>query len=253
MKIKKFLLLLLMVTPLYAQGITFPVPMPAAKDAYVVENNAFMVCYAGNYGIPIWEMHRLKPEMFIGGALITGEWKADSRVKSYRITAKDIAGLRLEPVQLFPKSHAVNDVEAQNASFYTSNLLFMNKQLKDSIWARITESFEELAKKYDTVYVYAGPIFDKDTLKIKYTMNNRIAIPSYFYRIALYFEGGKAHYKCYRIPNRVPADYERTSSLEDYAYNIYQLEDDTSIDFFDRETDSNFRQEKVKFLDKRVR
>lgn len=251
MKIKKYLLLLLVVTPLYAQGITIPVPMPAAKDAYAIENNGFMVCYAGNYGLPIWEMHRLQPEMFIGGTLITGEWQVDSRVKSYRITPKDIAGTKLEAVQLFPKSHAVNNIEAQNASFFTSNLLFMNKQLKDSIWERITASFEELAKKYGTVYVYAGPVYEKDALKIRYTMNNRIAIPAYFYRIALYFEDGKPHYNCYRFPNRVPTDYERTCSLEEYAYNIYQLEADTDIDFFGREIDGKFRQDKVKFLDKR--
>lgn len=251
MNIKKFLLLLLAVTPLYAQGITIPVPMPAAKDAYAVENSGFMLCYAGNYGLPVWEMHMLKPDMFIGGALVNGEWKADTRVKSYRITAKDIAGSKLEPVQLFPKSHGMNNIEAQNASFYTSNLVFMSKQLKDSIWDRITASFEELAKKYGTVYVYAGPIYDKDPLKIKYTMNNRIATPAFFYRIVLYNEDGKPRYKCYRFPNRVPTDYERTCSLDEYAYNIYQLEADTDIDFFDRETDGNFRQDKVKFLDKR--
>lgn len=248
---KKFIFLLFLVTPLFAQNISSPVSN--AKNAYIIENSTYKVGFAENYGIPIWEMHLLLPQMLSGGAAAKEEWKSDSRVKGFRISAKDIAGEKLEAVQLYPKTHAMNDTLAQESSFLTSNIVFMNKQLKDSVWARITSSFEALAQVYGSVYVYSGPIFEKDSLKSKYMLNNRVAVPLYFYRMVLYFDNGKACYKCYRVSNRIPTDYERNCILEEYSYNLYQLEADTNIDFFDRDIDSNFRQDKMKYLEKQIK
>ena len=79
--------------------------------------------------------------------------------------------------------------------------------------------------------------------------NNRVATPSYFYRIALYFVDGKPAYKCYLIKNRIPTDYDRSCDVEEFNYNIFQLEADTGIDFFESFIDVNFRQDKMKFLE----
>ena len=249
---RRFIFILLAaVAPLFAQNIELPVT--TAKNAYTIENSAYTLGFAENYGIPIWEMHKLQPQMLSGGAAVNLAWKSDGRVKGFRISQKDIDGQKLEPVQLFPKSHAMNDTNAQESSFLTSNLMFMNKQLKDTVWERITYSFELLAKQYGTVYLFSGPIFEKDPLKIKYGFNNRVAIPTHFYRMALYFDNGKACYKCYRISNRIPTDYERNCGIEEFSYNLYQLEADTNIDFFDRDIDSNFRKDKMEYLEKRVK
>lgn len=250
-KMKKFILLLLIATPLFAQKIELPVS--GAKNPYTIENSTYSVGFAENYGIPVWEMHVLQPQMLAGGATAKPEWKQDNRVKGNRISPKDIESIKLEPVQLYPKDHAMNNTTAQESSYLTSNIVFMNKQLKDSIWENITSSFESLAQKYGTVYTYSGPIFEKESLKIKYLLGNRIASPSYFYRVVLYFEDGKPVQKCYRIANRIPPDYERNCDISEFAYNIYQLEADTNIDFFDRDIDANFRQEKMKYLEKRVK
>lgn len=248
---KRLIFMLLVATPLFAQKIENPVS--GAKNSYTIENTAYSVGFAENYGIPVWEMHALQPQMLAGGASAKPEWKQDNRVKGNRISPKEIESVKLEAVQLFPKTHAMNDTAAQESSYYTSNLVFMNKQLRDSIWENITRSFESLAQKYGTVYTYAGTIFEKDPIKIKYLLGNKIAIPTHFYRIALYFEDGKAVCKCYRIANRIPPDYERNCSIEEFLYNIYQLEADTNIDFFDRDIDSHFRQEKMKYLETRVK
>ena len=249
---RKFIFLLLLTTPIFAQNIGAPIY--EGKNLYTIENTAYKLGFAENYGIPIWEMHALQPQMLSGeGSTVKPEWKVDSRVKGFRIAQKDIEGQKLEPVQLFPKTHAMHDASVQETSFYTSNLVFMNKPLKDTIWEKITYSFELLAKKYGTVYLYSGAIFEKDALKLKYAFNNRIAIPTYFYRMILYFDNGKPVYKCYRIANRIPTDYERNCDIEEFAYNLYQLEADTNIDFFDRDVDSNFRQDKMKYLEKRVK
>ncbi|MCR4822145.1 MAG: DNA/RNA non-specific endonuclease [Treponema sp.] len=248
---KKFILMLLIATPLFAQNVGLPVS--TAKNSYTIENTTYSLGFAGNYGIPVWEMHPLNLSMLSGEANVPDEWKSDSRVKGYRLSAKDIAGEKLVPVQLYPESHARNDMTAQQSSFLTSNLVFMNKQLRDTIWQKITYSFELLAKQYGTVFVYSGTIYDRDSLKVKYMFNNRIAIPLAFYRMVLYYDGGKPQCKCYRITNRIPTDYERNCDIETFACNLYQLEADADVDFFDRDIDSNFRQAKMQYLEKQVR
>ena len=249
---KRFVFMLFMVAPLFAQKNVEP-PVSSAPNAYVIENPAYKLGFAANYGIPIWEMHNLEGTDLQKYIYSKEEWITDGRVKGYRLTPKDFDNIKLEIVQLFPQEHAGDNKEFKNSSFLISNLIFMNKQVKESVWDKITNSLNVLATQKKNAYLYAGPIFDKDSLKLKYILNNKVAIPSYFYRIALYFEGDKASYKCYRIPNRIPTDYERTCDISEFEYNIYQLEADTGIDFFDREIDSNFRQDKMKFLENQVK
>ncbi|GEM_PF-1494800 len=254
---RKFIFILLAsivsVSPICAQLLNVTAPYTELKNAYTIENDSYSVGFAENYGIPIWSFYKFTSGMASGSSAAKEEWQVDSRVKGYKITPKDLANLNQEPVQLFPKEHASNASMVVQSTFLTSNILFMPKQLKDSIWQRLTESFENIAKKSGIVYIFSGPIFEKDSFKIKYTLNNHVAVPIAFYRIALYVEDGKAVYKCYRFPNRIPTDYERNCDLEDFSYNLYQLEADTGIDFLDRDIDKNFRQEKMEYLEKRIK
>ncbi|WP_407427821.1 DNA/RNA non-specific endonuclease [Treponema sp.] len=250
---RKFIIMLLAVTPLFAQSLKVDLPSPNGKDFYSIQNTNYSLGFAENYGIPVWCMYKLTPQMLIGTAPSSSDWQIDSRVKGYKITPKDLTGQNLEAVQLYPKDHAQNDSTAKMSTFYTSNVVFMSKQLKDTIWKNITKKSEELAAQYGEVYVYTGPVFDRDPLKVKYTNNNKIAVPSYFYKIILYKNDGAYEKKCYRIQNRIPGDYERNCDPDEFLFNLYQLEADTGIDFFDREIDASFRQEKMKYLEKQVK
>ena len=238
---------------LSAQNLDITNPVTEGKKTYLIENSAYTLGFTGNYGIPSWSLYKFMLGMAHGTAVTKEEWKSDSRVKNYKLFAKDVsnAGTNLEPVQLFPKEHARYDSEAMESTFLTSNIVFMSRQLHEYVWDRITESFEEAAQKNGTIYIFSGPVFDKNPLKIKWILNNKVAVPTHFYRIAVYNEDGHTVCKCYRFANRIPTDYERNCDLEEFAYNIYQLEDDTGIDFFSRDMDANFRQEKLKYLEKR--
>lgn len=239
----------------FSQNSDVTVPVVEGKKSYVIENSAYKLGYADNYGIPVWSMYKYMAGMSTGTSTTKEGWKVDSRVKGYKLTEKDILnmGVNQVPVQLFPKEHGKSHVENLSDSFYTSNLLFMSKQLKENVWDRITKSFEDLAKKHGIIYIFSGPVFEKEALKVKWISNNRVAVPSHFYRIALYLEDGRWVCKCYRFVNRIPTDYERNCSLDEFAYNIYQLEADVGIDFFNRDIDANFRQEKMKYLEGRVK
>lgn len=237
----------------FSENLEVTDPVPDGKNSYVIENSAYKLGYAGNYGVPVWSMYKYMAGMSAGTSTTKEEWKADSRVKGYRFSEKDVLnmGKNLVPVQLFPKEHGKSNAENLADSFYTSNLLFMSKQLKEHVWDRITKSFEDLAKQHGSIYIISGPVFEKEALKVRWISNNRMALPSHFYRIALYKEEGRTVCKCYKFLNRIPTDYERNCSLEEFSYNIYQLESDVGIDFFSRETDANFRHEKMQYIDRK--
>lgn len=239
MKFKTIIFILFLAAPLFAQKISAPVTN--LPNSYKLENYAYSVGFAGNYGIPVWEMHMVTPYLFQKAWTVSYEWRTDNRVKGYRLTPKDFEGTELEVVQLFPKEHAGDSVDNQESAFLTSNIVFMTKQIKESIWDKITNSFQEITEKMRLSYLYAGPVFDKNPLKTKYMMNNKVGTPLYFYRMALYFEDDKPVCKCYKIPNRHLTDYERKCDIDEYEYNVFQLEADSGIDFFPDEIDAQLK------------
>lgn len=250
MKKVLFIILTLLSSSIFAQNLETPVS--SGKNAYVIQNEAYILGFSDNHEMASWVFYKLTPKMFYGEADSELNWKADSRVKGFGISAKDIENVSIEAVQLFPKKHSKNDSKVLSSSLLTSNVIFMNRYLKNSIWDKIDKKAEEIASSKGAVFVISGPVYEKNHLKTKYLLNNRLEIPTHFFRILFYFENNKPCFKCYRLLNRIPSDYDRRCDLSEFEYNIYQLEADTGIDFFDRDIDANFRQEKMKFLETRV-
>lgn len=228
---------------------------PEATDstAYILENPSYKLCFSDKYGQAIWSFYKLTPKMMEGVFSTSEEYKIDGRIKNNRITPKEIDSTNLTKVQLYPLTHAAFDTSAQKSVFLTTNLMLMSKQLEESIWEKLNIEIENLVRQQKEVYVISGPIFDKDNLKLKYIINGKVAIPAFFYRIVLYYQDDVPVYKCWKFSNRIPTDYERTCSIDNFGYNLYQLEAETGIDFFDASVDNYFRKDKMKYLQDHVK
>lgn len=250
---KTFLSLVLAFLPFicFSQAIS-EYPKTNDKNIYILKNDSYTVGFDDTYGLPVWSMYRYTPIMKMGVSNVAEEWVTDTRIKRNKTTAKEFDSLNLYKTQMFPREHAMTYAETQKTTYITSNILPMTKSLKEGIWDRITQEIEQTAEQVGAVYVYSGPVFEKDFTKNNYLLSNRVVQPKYFYRLYIYFKDGKPFQKCYRFENHAPTDYEKKCDLNDFSYNLYELENDTNLDFFDQQIDASFRKEKMEYLEKRV-
>lgn len=234
---KNFICLFLVFLPFiaFSQAISYPVAND--KNVYILKNERYAVGFSDTYGLAVWSLYSYDPTMKMGISNVPEEWVTDSRIKSNRTTAKEFDSLNLYKTQMFPKEHAMTYAEVQKTTYLTSNILPMSQSLKENIWDRITREIEEVSQKYGRVYVYSGPVFEKEFSKNRYLISNRVVMPVSFYRMYIYFQGGKTRCKCYKFSNHAPTDYEKKCPLDDFSYNIYKLEADTGIDFVDQSVD----------------
>lgn len=238
--------------PLFAFAQISSYPATNDKNIYILKNDSYAVGFNDTYGLPVWSMYSYDPTMKMGISSVPEEWVTDSRIRRNRTTAKEFDALNLYKTQMFPKEHAVTYAEVQTSTYLTSNILPMSQSLKENIWDRITKEIEEVSDKYGKVTVYSGPLFEKDFTKNRYLIANRAVMPVAFYRMYIYFDNGKAFVKCYKFANHAPTDYEKKCPLDDFAYNFYELENSTGLDFVDQSIDASFRKEKMQYLEKRV-
>lgn len=234
---KIFMSLFLSILPfvVFAQITSYPVAND--QSVYILKNDRYAVGFSDTYGLALWSFYSYDPTMKMGVSNVPEEWITDSRIKRNRTTAKEFDALNLYKTQMFPKEHAMTYAEVQKTTYLTSNILPMSQSLKENIWDRITKEIEEAAEKYGKIYVYSGPVFEKEFTKNRYLINNRVVMPVSFYRMYIYFQDGKAYNKCYKFANHSPTDYEKKCPLDDFSYNIYKLEADTGIDFVDQSVD----------------
>ncbi len=241
---KTFLSLALAFAPFlcFPQAIT-EYPKANDKNTYVLKNDSYTLGFNDTYGLPVWSMYRYTPIMKMGVSNVAEEWVTDSRIKQNKTTAKEIDSLNLYKTQMFPREHAMTYAETQKTTYITSNILPMPKSLKEGIWDRITKEIERTAEQAESVYIYSGPVFEKDFTKNKYLLSNRVVQPKYFYRICAYFKGGDLYYKCYKFENHAPTEYEKKCDLNDFLCDLNELESDINIDFFDQQLDASLRKE----------
>ncbi len=250
---KKFILLLALLIPVSAVFADIAIPVTKDGSTYNLENSHYKIGYSDRFGQAAWCFYKLNSAMITNVPISQDDFKADSRVKNNRITPKEMTSASLEKVQLFPLTHAGADPTVQKSSYLATNVVLMGRQLHESTWTRISREIEAIAREKGSVYVISGPVFDLEMSKIKYIINNKMAVPSAFYRIVLYYESGNMICKCWKFPNRIPSDYERNCDLDNYKYNLYQLEAETGVDFFDNSIDTFFKKEKMEYLENHVK
>lgn len=251
-EMKKVIFTVLFFLPFYLTAQVSSLPVASDKNVYTLQNSGYSVGFSDLYGLPVWSRYVYNPTLKTGVINVEEDWVTDSRIKSNRTTVKEFDSLNLCKTQLYPKTHATTNSEVQKGTYLTSNILPMSASLKEFIWDRITEEIEELSPSCGNITVYSGPVFEQDFTRNRYLINNRVVMPKSFYRLYVYYQDDKAFYKCYKFANHAPTDFERKCELNTFSYNLYQLEAETGIDFFDSSVDVFFRKDKMKYLESHV-
>lgn len=114
---------------------------------------------------------------------------------------------------------------AMKESFFMSNMTPQVKEFNNGVWKELEENTRDWAYKSEALYIVAGPILDKPIKKIG--RQNKVTVPSAYYKVLLDYAGEEKKAIAFVIPNKLS-----TERLETYMVSIDSVESMTGLDFF---------------------
>lgn len=147
--------------------------------------------------------------------------------KSWRTAERnDYKGSSFDRGHLLPSKDRTRDYHENNSTFYFSNISPQRARLNRGSWMYLENYVRQVAKRYGFVYVTVGCVFDRSDER--YIGENRVTVPSFFFKVLLTVVDGKYASVGFVMPN--------TDSVENnylsYAVTVNEVEEMTGIDFF---------------------
>lgn len=223
--------------------------LPEIKDStYFVRNEKgrYAFNYAPDYGISQWVAYKLTRRDLIGEKVKRStRFRPDSVVTArgwHSASDADYYRSSYNRGHLVPSSDRnMNKIENQ-ATFNYANVAPQHGRLNSGVWLMVESKVKEWAYAYNEVYVVAGSIVDND---FKYIGENRVAIPTHFYKCVVLKYNGEWYGVGFVIPNEkdVSDDYTR------YRMTINKVEKIIKKDLFPNiEKKAGGKFERKKFL-----
>ena len=117
--------------------------------------------------------------------------------------------------------------KAMEESFYMSNICPQNQKLNRDDWGDLEELCRSWARKYGTVYIACGPIYDKK--QPKRIGEHRVAVPDRFFKVVLIYNRKSPIVMGFLFDNKA-----HHQALEKYMVSVDSVEKVTGMDFFSK-------------------
>lgn len=140
----------------------------------------------------------------------------------------DYKGSSFDRGHLLPSKDRTRHVEENRATFYFTNISPQRARLNRGGWMYLESYVREVAKRYGFVYVTVGGVFDRSDER--YIGDNRVTVPTHFFKVLLTVIDGKYASVGFLMPNTESVESDYFS----YMTSVNELEELTNIDFFTR-------------------
>jgi endonuclease G len=219
--------------------------LPAlTPNEIIVHHSLFSLIYSEKHEQAKWVAHVIAPEVRTGIAGRSNDFRPDSLVESGTCTDRDYFvrdtlengsikydGFGFDRGHLAPSADFRWSNKALSESFYYSN---MSPQLADfnrNSWAKLEDLMRSYVQENNVaLYIVTGPLLRDNLPRIERGIN-KVAIPVYYYKIALDLTNKQA--VAFIMPNK-KCEYP----TEHYAVSIDSLEKLTGRDFYPALPDS---------------
>ncbi len=151
-------------------------------------------------------------------------FKQDDSVVTGSAKPSDYISTGFDKGHLSPAADNNISDSANAESFLMSNISPQLPGFNRGIWSDLEDWVRLQALTYNRIYVVSGPVFINDLGKLG---SDSVAIPGYFYKVLLRFDGNKAKTIAFLIPQ-----IGATGKINDYIVTVNTIETLTGIDFF---------------------
>ncbi|WP_116125063.1 DNA/RNA non-specific endonuclease [Lewinella sp. IMCC34183] len=201
--------------------------LPAGSDGAIIDHHGFVLSYNEDWEQADWVAYILTRDH------LEREWgerddnfRADPLVTTGSADLADYRGSGYDRGHLAPfADFAWNDTLA-DATFYLSNVSPQARQFNQGVWRELEELVRDWAKTDDRLYVVTGPVITQPP-KGYIGRDNRVAIPTAYFKVLLDLEEPRQKGIAFLIPNEVSF-----RPLPEYVVSIDSVEAVTGLDFF---------------------
>jgi len=201
-------------------------------DHQIRQFYGYTICYRESYEQPEWAAYTLTPEKLEKNASRGDNFRPDPEITTGSAELADYRGSGYDRGHLAPAADMAYNSEAMSDSFYLSNMSPQTGSFNRGIWAQAEAYVRATAADYDVTYVVTGPVLDKSTDDFGSIGINKVAVPEYYYKVALFVrnpesENPEMDVWAILIPNAKGEDV-----LESYRVSVDEIEEVTGLDLF---------------------
>ena len=149
-----------------------------------------------------------------------------------RTDLEEYNGIPYQRGHICASADRLNSKEANEQTFYLSNIMPQSAALNTGIWADMENKVQEWARDDSfrrVLYAVKGGTIDDNNIRA-YTVTGMV-VPRYFF-MALLCEDNQGQYKALAFWVEHTSQNKKGDALSKYVLNIHQLEEKTGIDFF---------------------
>jgi endonuclease G len=191
-----------------------------------IHHTYYSLSYLENHELAEWIAYPLtKQQLQMPNVEREDYFSPDDKIKTGSAVHADYSGSGYTRGHLAPAGDMAFDDIAMKESFFMSNMAPQIKEFNNGVWKELEENVRDWTYKAETLYIIAGPILQNSIKKIG--KQNKVTVPSAFYKVLLDYTGDEKKGIAFVIPNKLS-----TERLETYMVSIDSIESLTGLDFF---------------------
>ena len=198
--------------------------LPQSTTGIIVTHNFYTLSYSERHEQAEWVAYELKSEHISKNDFKRPYFVEDRKVKSKSADWRNYKKSGYDKGHLCPAGDRTFNYDAYHETFLTSNISPQNNEFNRGVWNRLEQKTRYWSKKYGEVYVITGGVLQG---QLKNIGEERVSVPSYFYKIIVTNKDNKLNTIAFLIPNEASSQ-----SFYEYVVTIDEIESKTKIDFF---------------------
>lgn len=209
-----------------ASQLEIPVSLKKRNEIRL-QRTAFTLSYNNFYKTPNWVAWELTRQETSGNEERKNKFLPDPDLPEPRVEHADYTRSGYDRGHMAPAADMKWSKKAMQESFYMSNICPQNQKLNRDDWGDLEESCRQWAKKYGTVYIACGPIYEK--ANPERIGRHKVAVPDRFFKVVLIYNRKNPIAMGFLFDNK--ANHQK---LEKYMVTVDSIEKITGLDFFSR-------------------
>ena len=209
-------------------GGALEIPMiQSSTGGQILKRKGYTLSYNADYKTPQWVAWELTKKETKGKEGRTNKFLPDPDVRGAKAYTGDYTKSGYDRGHMAPAADMKWSKKAMEESFYMSNICPQNQKLNRDDWGDLEQLCRSWARKYGTVYIACGPIYDKK--QPKRIGEHRVAVPDRFFKVVLIYNRKSPIAMGFLFDNKA-----HHQALEKYMVPVDSVEKVTGMDFFSK-------------------
>ena len=197
---------------------------PKHTQINYIQHMAYSLVYNEANEQADWVAYELLPYEIENKFKRSNKFLVDTMVVSQSANNNDYLHSGYDRGHLAPAADMSWNKQAMKESFYYSNISPQLAGFNRGIWKDLESQVREWAKKYGSIYIVSGPVFENIKTRIG---ENEVAVPTHFYKAVVVYNDSIHQGIAFYFPHE-----KCKGDIFDYALSINELEKITRMNLY---------------------